>query len=70
MHGVSTRDVEKIKPKSPALADRTSLDTGKALGTNAIENSFRNTRNKLGRVTRFRANSRIPVQSQKFTMTF
>jgi hypothetical protein len=25
------------------------------LSTNAIENSFRNTRNKLGRVTRFRA---------------
>ena len=25
------------------------------LNTNAIENSFRNTRNKLGRVTRFRA---------------
>ena len=31
------------------------------LSTNAIENSFRNTRRKLGRVTRFRAEIKLPV---------
>ena len=31
------------------------------VSTNAIENSFRNTRRKLGRVTRFRAEIKLPV---------
>lgn len=39
------------------------------LSTNAIENSFRNTRNKLGRVTRFRAETDQATRWLSFALT-
>ena len=38
------------------------------LSTNAIENSFRNTRNKLGRVTRFRAETDQATRWRSFAL--
>lgn len=39
------------------------------LSTNAIENSFRNTRRKIGRVTRFRAETDQATRWLAFTLT-
>ena len=39
------------------------------LSTNAIENSFRNTRNKLGRVTRFRAETNQATRWLAFALS-
>jgi len=57
------KNAESLKSLEEAGEDLTALQSldvpntlhRSLLSTNAIENSFRNTRNKLGRVTRFRA---------------
>ena len=57
------KNAESLKSLEEAGEDLTALQSlnvpntlhRNLLSTNAIENSFRNTRNKLGRVTRFRA---------------
>jgi transposase-like protein len=70
------KNAESLKSLEEAGADLIALQSLNApstlhrslLSTNAIENSFRNTRNKLGRVTRFRAETDQATRWMSFAL--
>ena len=71
------KNAEALKSLREAGADLIALQSldvpntlhRNLLSTNAIENSFRNTRNKLGRVTRFRAETNQATRWLAFALT-
>ena len=73
LKGKNAESVRSLEEAGEDLTAIQSLDVPNTLhrnllSTNAIENSFRNTRNKLGRVTRFRAETDQATRWMSFAL--
>lgn len=74
---LKSKNAESLKSLDEAGGDLIALQSlnvpstlhRNLLSTNAIENSFRNTRNKLGRVTRFRAETDQATRWMAYALT-